>query len=191
MQKMTISDAKRRITQQRVVSVALGLIASVSLLCAALKGIYVSLDGDISVLSSVSRNIQRLVYTAYEKTQFMSWFWKWSPVLNARELNTPGNWGGLFLLMCLLISRLMWDSASNLSLRVTKAMQRVEEAAWERELLGGSPQKPDKKPGVLQINIELEQNDQWYKRPLGLVSLGTATAILGQWANLRFGLILP
>ena len=47
------------------------------------------------------------------------------------------------------------------------------------------------KPDVLQINIELEQKDQWYKRPVGLVLLGVAIAIFGQWLNLQFGLVKP
>lgn len=85
----------------------------------------------------------------------------------------------------------MWDSASHLSLRVKKTIQRVEELGWERELMGQSGQISEGKPDVLQINIELDQKDQWYKRPLGLLLLGIAIAVLGQWANLRFGLINP
>ena len=45
------------------------------------------------------------------------------------------------------------------------------------------------KPDVLQINIELEQKDQWYKRPIGLLLLGVALAVLGQWVNLKFRLV--
>lgn len=45
------------------------------------------------------------------------------------------------------------------------------------------------KPDVLQINIELEQEDEWYKRPVGLFLLGGAIAVFGQWLNLQFGLV--
>ena len=47
------------------------------------------------------------------------------------------------------------------------------------------------RPDVLQINIELDQKDQWYKRPVGLLLLGVAIAIMGQWVNLQFGLVKP
>lgn len=188
---MKISEAKKRITKQRIVSVVVILAALIFLVCAALKSIYLSLDGDTTALSSASRAIQRLVYFIYERTQLISWFWTWAPVLNPRELNTTGNWGGLFIVICGFIGRVMWDSASHLSLRVKKTIQRVEELGWERELMGQSGQISEGKPDVLQINIELDQKDQWYKRPLGLLLLGIAIAVLGQWANLRFGLINP
>ena len=45
------------------------------------------------------------------------------------------------------------------------------------------------RPDVLQINIELDQKDQWYKRPIGLLFIGIAIAVLAQWANLKFGLL--
>ena len=68
---------------------------------------------------------------------------------------------------------------------------KVEEQGWEQELMNQHGQISGVKPDVLQINIELDQKDQWYKRPVGLILLGVAIAILGQWANLQFGLVKP
>jgi hypothetical protein len=84
---------------------------------------------------------------------------------------------------------LIWDSASHLAARIKRTIQRVEELGWEQTLLGQQGQFAGQKPDVLQINIDLEQRDQWYKRPLGLLLLGIAIAVLAQWANLRFGLV--
>jgi hypothetical protein len=188
---MKISEAKKRITMQRIVSAIVVLVALIFLVCAALKSIYLTLQGDMTAFSSVSRGIQRLVYVIYERTQFVSWFWEWAPILSPKDLNTTGNWGGLFIMTCGFIGRVMWDSASHLSLRVKKTIQRVEELGWERELMGQSGQISGGKPDVLQINIDLDQKDQWYKRPIGLLLLGVAIAVLGQWANLHFGLVNP
>lgn len=85
----------------------------------------------------------------------------------------------------------MWDSASSLSSRIKKTILKVEELGWEQELMAQRGQIAGAKPDVLQINIELEQKDQWYKRPLGLFLLGVVIAIFGQWMNLQFGLVKP
>lgn len=188
---MKIFEAKSRITRHRILAAAVMITAMLLLACAALKSVYFSIEGDTTALSSLSRGIQWLVYFIYERTQFVSWFWEWAPIINPKELNTTGNWGFLFIVVCVAIGRTMWDSASNLSLRIKKTIQRVEELGWEQELMGQRGQISGAKPDVLQINIELDQKDQWYKRPIGLLLLGVAVAILGQWLNLQFGLVKP
>jgi len=95
----------------------------------------------------------------------------------------------LFIALCGAIGRIMWDSAANLSARVAKTIRKVEELGWEQELMGQKGHVAGAKPDVLQINIDLEQKDQWYKRPIGLILLGVAIAALGQWVNLQFGLV--
>ncbi len=69
---MKISEAKKRIATQHIISAAVILVALIFLVCAALKSIYLTLQGDTTALSSVSRGIQRLVYFIYERTQFIS-----------------------------------------------------------------------------------------------------------------------
>ncbi|MFZ3117560.1 MAG: YniB family protein [Variovorax sp.] len=186
---MKISEAKSRITRHRIFAAVIMITATLLLACAALKSIYFSVEGDRTALASLSQTLQRIVYFVYKRTQFVSWFWEWSPVIKSNELNTTGNWGFLFVVVCGAIGRTMWDSASNLSLRIKRTIHRVEELGWEQELMGHRGQIAGARPDVLQINIELDQKDQWYKRPIGLLLLGVAIAILGQWLNLQFGLV--
>jgi hypothetical protein len=188
---MKISEAKSRIARHRIIAAAVMITAMLLLACAVFKSIYFSVEGDTTALSFLSRAIQRLVYFIYERTQFVSWFWELAPVIKPEELNTTGNWGFLFVAVCGAIGRTMWGSASNLSLRIKKTIQRVEEFGWEQELMGQHGQISRTKPDLLQITIELDKKDQWYKRPIGLLLLGVAIAILGQWLNLQFGLIKP
>lgn len=188
---MKIYEAKKRIARQRILATVVMLVSIMLFACAALKSIYFSMADDTTAFSSLSRGIQRLVYFIYERTQFVSWFWEWAPVINPKEPNTPGNLGFLFVVVCGAIGRTMWDSASSLSSRIKKTILKVEELEWEQELMAQRGQIAGAKPDVLQINIELEQKDQWYKRPVGLLLLGVAIAIFGQWLNLKFGLVKP
>jgi len=185
---MKIYEAKKRITRQRICATIVMVVSMLFFACAALKSIYFSMAGDTTAFSPLSRGIQRLVYFIYERTQFVSWVWEKAPVINPKELNTPGNLGFLFVVVSGAIGQTMWASASNLSLRIKKTILRIEELGWEQELLAQRGQMTGAKPDVLQINIELEQKDQWYKRPAGLLLLGVTIAIFGQWLNLKFGL---
>jgi len=164
-------------------------LSGILFILAALKSVYFSMAGDASAFTGISQAVQRLVQLIYDKTQFLSLFWKWAPVVNPQALNTPGNYGMLFITLCGAIGHIMWDSAANLSARIAKTIQKVEELGWEQELMGQKGLASGVKPDMLQINIDLEQKDQWYKRPIGLILIGVAIATLGQWVNLQFGLV--
>jgi hypothetical protein len=186
---MKIIEAKKQVTRLRFVAVVIIGTSTLFFIFAALKSIYFLMEGDRTVFSSVSLALQRLIYFIYERTQFASWIWDLAPVVNPREINTAGNLGFCFIALCGAIGRIMWDSAAHLSSRIAKTIQRVEELGWEQALLAQQGIVAGMKPDVLQINIELDQKDQWYKRPTGLLLIGIAIAVLGQWANLKFGLV--
>jgi hypothetical protein len=186
---MKISEAKKRVTKQRIIASMIMIISVLFIVCAGLKSIYFTMQDQTNALSSFTQVVQDLVYLVYERTQFAFLFWKWAPIINLNQLNTPGNFVFSFIFTCAAIGRLMLDSASNLSSRIAKTIRKVEELGWEQELMGQRGSIQTTRPDVLQINIELDQKDQWYKRPTGLVLIGVAIAILGQWANLKFGLV--
>lgn len=186
---MKIYEAKRRVTRQRILSLAIMVIAAILFVLAILKSIYFAMANDTSGFSVISQGIQRIVGLIYKNTQFLSLFWQWAPVFNPQVLNTPGNYGMFFITLCGAIGRVMWDSADNLSSRIAKTIRKVEEIGWEQELMGQKETAERTKPDILQINIELDQKDQWYKRPVGLILIGIAIAVLGQWINLQFGLV--
>ncbi|MEC5400106.1 YniB family protein [Uliginosibacterium sp. H1] len=186
---MRIYEAQRRVWRLRAISSVVLVAFSAVLLISGLKSIAWAVQGDATAFAPVARGVLRIIHVLYEKTQFLSWGWQVAPIANPRELNSSGNYGFLFIICCVALGRLMWDSASHLSARIRKTILRVEELGWEQALLAQQGLAVGQKPDVLQINIDLQQKDQWYKRPMGLVLLGIAIAVLGQWANLQFGLV--
>lgn len=183
---MKILDAKKSVARLRVGSILIMFFSTVFFCCAALKNISFAMQGDTVGLS---RTVQYLVYFVYERTQFISWIWSMAPVIDPRKINTAGNFGFLFILLFGVIGRLMWNSAIQLSIRISNTIKRVEEFGWEQALLAQQGIIIGKNRDILQINIELDQKEQWFKRPIGLLAMGIAIAVLGQWANLTFGLI--
>lgn len=186
---MKIFEEKRRVSRMRALSLIILSVSAVVFLVSALKSIAWAVHSDTTALASLAQGIQRLIHLVYEKTQFLSWVWQVAPVVNPRELNSSGNYGVLFITCCGALGHLMLDSANHLSVRIKKTIRRVEEFGWEQALLAQQGLASGQKPDVLQINIDLQQKDQWYKRPHGLILLGVAIAVLGQWANLQFGLV--
>ena len=109
--------------------------------------------------------------------------------MNPEKFNSSGNFGFLFLVFCGVLGRTVWDSASHLAARIYKTIQKVEEVGWEQSLIAKEGQIIGTNPDLLQINIELDQKDQWYQRPIGLILIGITIAVFAQWVNLQFGLV--
>ncbi|WP_167309963.1 YniB family protein [Ralstonia mannitolilytica] len=187
---MKILEAKKHVTRLRIAGLIILACTFVLFAFAALKSLYFAMSDDRTAFSVISQAVQRLIYVIYEKTQFAELIWKAAPVVNPRDFNTTGNLGFLLIVLAGGMGRTMVDSAAHLSARIAKTIQRVEELGWEQSLLAQQGTvSSGGKPDVLQINIELDQKDQWYKRPIGLILLGVAIAVLGQLANLKFGLV--
>lgn len=186
---MKIFEAKKRVTKLRMISAILMVASILFALCSILKSLYFILEEDSSPLFPITTGIRRLVYFAYEQTQFISWIWEQAPVVTPHTINASGNLGFLLVVCCGTLGRVMWDSASDLASRIRQTIRKVEEIGWEQSLLMQQGISHGEKPDILQINIELDQKDQWYKRPIGLIVIGIAIAVLAQWANLKFGLI--
>lgn len=186
---MKIFEAQHRVSRLRALSLLILIVSGVFFLIAALKSMAWAIHGDTTALAPLTQGIQRLIQLIYEKTDFLPWVWHAAPVVNPREFNSAGNYGFLFIACCVALGRLMLDSANHLRARINKTILRVEEAGWEQSLLAEQGLAFGQRPDVLQINIDLQQREQWYKRPFGLLLLGIAIAVLGQWANLQFGLV--
>lgn len=189
MNKITIHRARQRIFKQRILAACIMLLSLLLFVCAALKGLYFSFNNDNTALAPVSHTIQSLVYLIYQRTNFLMWFWNLAPVPTSRALNVPGNWGLLFVLVFGVIGRTMWDSAASLSARIRKTLAKVEELGWERELMAQQGITSNGSHDTLQITIALDQKDEWYQRPVGMLLIGIAVTVLAQWANLQFGLV--
>ena len=185
---MRIAEARKQVARGRLIGALLLVFAAALFLIAGLKGIYFSQQGDKIALAPLSLLLQRGVYFIYEHTQFASWLWTFAPTPTVRPLDTLGNYGFLLIASCLAIGRVIWDSADHLSSRIKAATKRVEEAAWEQELHAKQGRVSAPRPDVLNLNIELDQRDQWYKRPVGLVLLAIAGAVAAQMLNLSLGL---
>jgi hypothetical protein len=133
-------------------------------------------------------SLKVLISTLFQSNGFAMWLWKYAPVIETRNINSPENWGFFLLIICSVIGRVIWDSATRLSQRIGKIVLKVEENAWERELMSQQGQVVAARTDILEINIELQQKDEWYGRPIGIILLAVAATVLGQWCNLTFGL---
>lgn len=185
---MTLLEAMRIVRWRKAISICVICIAFLFLVFGALKSFAWAASTDLSMLAPVTRAGHELVVMLYQRTHYLlSWFWEFAPVLSLTALNSAGNYGFLFLFVCMFLMRMIWDSAIHLDYRIKSTLRQAEERSWERQL-SHSGVTTQENSTVLELRIQLSQKDQWYKRPLGIVLLSVAGGVLLQWLNLRLGL---
>ncbi|HKR40406.1 MAG TPA: YniB family protein [Paraburkholderia sp.] len=186
---MKIAQAQKQVTLVRIISYIITGVSSAYFFAGMLLGIYHQAENFPTAFSGIAGLLEWGIGLVYEYTKFLSFIWDHAPEPDLHNLNTEGNYWLLLCVACFVLARTMRDSASLLAARIKRTIERVEELGWEQALLRQQGQFAGGKPDVLQINIDLDQREQWYKRPAGLIVIGVAIAVLGQLANLQFGLI--
>lgn len=184
---MTLIEAMRIVRQRKAISICVICIAFLLLVFGVLESFAWAASTDSSMLLPVTRIGHEFVVVLYQQTQFLSWFWELAPTLSPTDLNSSGNYGFLFLLACMLLMRVIRDSAIHLNQRIKSTLQRAEEQSWEKQL-PHSRVTTQENPMVFELRVQLTQEDQWYKRPLGIVLLIITGGVLLQWLNLHLGL---
>lgn len=184
-----IFEAKKRVIYWRVLAIVLMLTSALFFVCGVLNGLYAGVVGDTGPFQFISHLIQNAVIFVYERTNIIKLIYKIAPTPSLQTLNSSDNLGIVFETCCFAIGRVIWNSASHLNNRIAKTLQNAEEQVWKQDLLQQRGQLNGVKTDFLQISIELEQKDQWYKRPSGFVLLGVAVAVIAQLVNLEFGLM--
>jgi hypothetical protein len=69
-----------------------------------------------------------------------------------------------------------------------KASQKAEERGWINQM-EGRENRSITQHDITSIEININEKDQWYARPAGIIMLTVASGLLLQIANLALGLI--
>lgn len=184
---MNLRTAKKHVALLRLLGATLMCVSFLFITTGALKAVYAVLTSAPD-LGSINANLANLIHVIYVKTPCIDWIWRAAPTPDMLHLNSEGNFGFLLCMSIGFIGRKIWDSASELKAAIAKALRDVQSRKWEREL--NNDQTSDESAEEVNVNITVmpSSEDEWYKRPTGLLLLGVAIAALGQWVNLQLGL---
>jgi hypothetical protein len=192
---MTIEDAKRRVVWLWAVGVTLSAVAGVVAVVSFLKGVYfLASSPGANSLIPLGTVLRQIIAEIYPRHAVTIWLWRTAPTFTLDPLLTAGNCGFAFVVAVLLAASQMIGSARHLQNRVKGAHEQAEKDRW-RDSLNPAPQQLPPQL-VAQAGIMLLQNlqiipsadDQWYKRPLGIVALAIVGTVIAAAITLMLGL---
>lgn len=185
---MNIIEAEKRVIFLRVTGGLLVLLSLLFIFTAILKGFYFVAREDVSPFRGLTSQLSQGVGYLYHNVFFLPWLWALVPAISFKTLNDAGSLLFIIYVLVLAYGRLLISQSFYLSKRITSTKEAFREREWFREL--------EKERGVvnvketmqeLKINIAFPNEKEWYKKPVGIVSLAVAAAVIAQILNLTLG----
>lgn len=188
-EKMTLSQAIKKVKRQKIFAYVFGGVSFISLILGGLRDFYWSIKNGSTWNIPLFETVANFINWIYTKTTFLDFLWKHSPqvqvnlfnIYNIETIKLIGVFSIIFISMQVLFS------AQHLSERIKNVIRKNEEKNWGNELSGNNQPNPSKN-NYLLIPIELEKNDKWYARPIGLIAIGVLIMVIGQYINIKLGL---
>jgi hypothetical protein len=182
------TKAKRKFWVGMLGTLILGFIS----LIAFLKSLHVSFDGQGSFGNHLSALIGKLINFIYSYTDFISIFWNkvWPalPILNPLNLFQESNYYFFALLAATLFFFIQLQESFWLNAKINKILREVEDEELKGDIKRQRGHVEGPRPDILELDININNPEQWYKKPMGLLAVGLTIAVLGKLLTTVFGM---
>jgi hypothetical protein len=169
---VTLPEARRRVWTFRFVGGALVLGSLLFLALILVKDAYESLPSGL-LFQPLGRSLRRAIDPILEASPLVALLWSLIPAVDHQSmyLVLMGStiWTG--------IGMAIMGYANRLAGRIRRARETIEEERWRRSL-----GHVDLSRDVGVVSIQLESEERWYQRPVGLVWIGLIITIIGELA---------
>jgi hypothetical protein len=160
---LNLAEAYTKAKRNRLAGWIIGFSSLMLMFMSLAKQLYALTQGSSFPLFLLVRNA---VVWIYEKTSILSFLWRFAPTLSYPDIFVEMNWKFAALLCCFILGATLTDSGRNLLRRIHAAQQKAEEKRWEQSING----EPDRR-NTLLIEIKAQPQDNWYTRPVGVITL--------------------
>lgn len=174
---MQYQEAKKRSIVKRVIGAAVVFPALISTVISFLKMLYFRLDDGTRFGSALARPVKNAVYSVYEQTQSLSFFWKHSPVPDQFNLSEIQNLYALIIYFSIFVGVALYASGRKLATRLAVIDEKIENQVIEESLKGvhGRSRVEIERSMAIPSNSVFTQAHQLYLAP---IIVGVLVAVL-------------
>ncbi|ASK28208.1 YniB family protein [Neisseria chenwenguii] len=173
---MNFNDAKRKVIIRFICGFLISLPSAISTIVSICKMFYFRLDDGTSLGHAISLPFKNIVYSIYERTEFLNFFWKRSPVPNQIDIMDKQNFIFLLIYMMFFIGWIVINSALELRGRI-KMIDREIEDYLLRDSIKSSVNETRKQ---IKHNVELPQSsNKFHDLYLAPLIVGLILAVVG------------
>ncbi|MFA0670126.1 YniB family protein [Vibrio splendidus] len=161
-------------------------------LVAFLKGLHFSFENQGAIGNYLSSLIGKLINFIYSFTDFIPFFWEklWPnlPMLNLNNLLQESNYYFFALLAITLFFVIQLQESFWLKSKINKILREVEDEELKGDIKRQRGHTEGPRPDILELDINVNTPEPWFKKPLGLLVIGLAIAVIGKLLTTLLGM---
>lgn len=133
---MNIREAEKSATIKILAGIIVFIAAAITCAISIMLLLYHGLDDGTQFGRTLSYPFKRLVAAAYANTSWLHWLWNIAPVPSLRDILSKGNFGLLFVYICLLVGAGLCSSGTATLRRIRKIKLDIEEQLITESIRG-------------------------------------------------------
>jgi len=173
-----------------------GLLGSLTftfiLIITLLKSAHTSLEQSTGLLLDLRNQLEVLINFIYRHTDFLTFFWStvWEllPVFNPSNLLQESNYYFFALLAITLIFITRMHDGRHIKSKIKELEEKVADEQLENDMKKQKGLIATATPDLIEFEINVGGPDSWYKRPLGIITIGLFVAIVGKIVTALIGI---
>jgi hypothetical protein len=171
---MHYRQAVRQSIIKRVLGAIVFLVGGISTAISFLRMLYFNFDDGTAIGSTISKVFQKLVYTIYEHTQFLNFFWEHCPTPSLNQINTQDNVYFILLYLSIFVGAALYSSGKKLAIRLKIINEAIENQLIRESIRGERARSRHELESTMAIENSsiFSQVHQLYIAPLIITVVG-------------------
>jgi YniB-like protein len=133
---VTYKEALAKSRLKRIVGIVIVVVAFISTVVSLLRMLYFRLDDGTNLGTVFSRPFKNLVVLAHKNTQFLDFFWSYSPTPSLVNISDPENIKFGVVYLSAFVGAALYASGNKLAMRLRKIDERIEDQLIEDSIRG-------------------------------------------------------
>lgn len=177
---MNYREAKAKSLSRKLIGAAIILPSITSTSISILKMFYYRLDDGTQFGAAISRPFKNLVFWVYDNTNFLSVFWKYSPIPDQMNIKEPQNLYFLLIYLMIFLGIAFFSSGKKLARRISLINENIENQIIKESIKSNRARTRQQieQETVIPTNSIFSQFHQLYLAPVVTAVIGAVLAKL-------------
>lgn len=136
--KLNFYQAQKKARSKKMIGILIVVPTVISTIISILKMLYFRMDNGSKIGGAIAGAFKNLVSPIYENTQFLNFFWTYSPTPDQMHLGNPNNIYFIIIYMAFFVGIAFLASGKKLTIRLIKISEKIENQIIEASIRGKS-----------------------------------------------------
>lgn len=175
---MTLVEAKRKSNQYIFFGLLSLILSTLFIIPSVLRSLYATLNPNNPIDIALTGLITKLIKLIYSYTYKIPFIWDYSPIFDPHNWSLKGNYFFAALIFLAVFSYGYLCEGFSIKEQIGKEIREVNKEALRNDIKKAKGLYDKQQTNTLEIDVTIDTQDKWHKKPFGLIVIGVAIAVI-------------